>query len=404
MTAHKHIAAILGLLSLAPASLAQGEWVLVRRDLTEQHVELAGLDHGELTFLDSSGNTRSARVSDLLALVHSRPPAERPPRELPWITRQLEVFGQREQPHQSEPHPFEGVIERTDGQRWVGALVSPRGQSVTWLVEGSLLLDAPLDAIEAAAIHGPIDDARASWDGLTDRVALTNGDLVQGFVATLGPQVKVETASAGAPELPIERVAGVLLANPPTHAEGTIVRTDAGSVIAVRGLVITPTGHVSAEAGSSGGGLGITTTQLRSIDFAPDAYAGLASIKPLSVTTPDGDDPAPARTVPDDTLGVAGLDLQGPVRIAWELPRPAARFAARATLPPAMWAWGDCELVVRTGDGLEAFRQRLNADRPEADIRVPLGGQTSLSIEIESGRAGAVQDRLVLDRPIVTWR
>ncbi len=106
----------------------------------------------------------------------------------------------------------------------------------------------------------------------------------------------------------------------------------------------------------------------------------------------------------DPTLGVDSLELQGPVRVDWVLPRPAARFAATAALPPAMWAWGDCEVVVRTADGREVQRERLSADHPEAALRVPLGGQTGFSIEIEQGRAGAVQDRIVLERPLVTWR
>jgi hypothetical protein len=404
VTAARRIPALLALAAGAPV-LAQGDWLLIGRDLTERRVEITQLEAGTLLFVDEAGRSGKAAVADLLALINARPPAERPARELPWITRQLEVFGEPTATAAPDAAPFVGELELADGQRWVGTLVSSRAESLSWLVEDSLVLDASLDSLRAAAINAPIGDARASWGAVDDRLILTNGDIVDGFVASIGPTVRIETP-AGDTETPIDRVAGLLLANPATDPTGAIVHTQRGSIIAVTSLAITATGHCSAEVNGESlvGGLGIRTSELRAVDLAPGDYIGLASLPPHAVTAPGGTSPTAPRTVTDPTLGVDSLELQGPVRVDWVLPRPAARFAATAALPPAMWAWGDCEVVVRTADGREVQRERLSADHPEAALRVPLGGQTGFSIEIEQGRAGAVQDRIVLERPLVTWR
>ncbi len=407
MHAPRSITLAVGLaaLSCAPAAQAQGEWLLIDRDLGQQRVELTGLEDGQLSFIDDTGRVRTHATSALLAAIHQPPPQDRAPRELPWITRQMDLFGQGPAT-EAAAEPFVGVLELADGQRWVGTLASARGDSVTWLVEDTLLLDAPLDAVRAAAIGAPLEAARATWNALDDRIILGNGDLLDGFVDRVGETVRFEN-NAGTVDLELGRVAGILLANPPTAPAGTILRTTCGSVIAVETLEITVTGQVSAQANGRTlvGSLGLRTADLRSIDFAPGRYASLASIKPAGVSAPDAGPGAGGPTEhSDDSLGVDSLELRGPIQVEWVLPRPAARFAATATLPPAMWAWGDCEIVVSGADGAEALRERLNADRPSAEINVPLGGLAGLTIEIESGRGGAVQDRVVLERPIVTWR
>lgn len=395
----------LAALCCAPAARAQGEWLLIDRDLGQQRVELTGLEDGQLSFIDDTGRVRTRATSALLAAIHQPPPQDRAPRELPWITRQMDLFGQGPTA-EAAPEPFVGVLELADGQRWVGTLASARGDSITWLVEDTLLLDAPLDRVRAAAIGVPLDGARATWNALDDRIILSNGDLLDGFVDRLGETVRFEH-DAGALDLELGRVAGILLANPPTAPVGTILRTAGGSVIAVETLEITVTGQVSAEANGRTlvGSLGLRTADLRSIDFAPGRYASLASIEPAGVSAPDAGPGAGGPTThADESLGIDSLELRGPIRVEWLLPRPAARFAATATLPPAMWAWGDCEVVVSASEGGEALRERLNADRPSVEINVPLGGLTGLTIGVESGRGGAVQDRVVLERPIVTWR
>ncbi len=393
------------LMSTSSHACAQGEWTLIGRDLQEQRVELTQLKDGLLTFIDASGGLAERSTRDLLAIIHEQPPTVRPPRELPWITRQMELFGQQPITSDEPIEVFLGTLTLTDGQRWVGTLASPDGNSLDWLVKDSIVLSARLDQILSLAIRGPIDNIAQTWPGLDDRVLLGNGDTLDGFVVGIGQQVRVETTS-GEIQFSLDRVVGLLLANPPTTPSGMILRTSSGSIIKANAFEITVTGRLNAEVGNSPqvSILDLSTTELRSLLLAPDAFGSLAEIKPRTVES-SSDQPRahePVSTA-DDALGINSLELHGPVRVAWSLPRPAARFATTATLPPASWAWGDCEIVVYAGDATEALRERLNADRPTVEINLPMGGLTNLTIEIASGQRGNVQDRVILTRPIVTW-
>ncbi|MDQ7012716.1 MAG: hypothetical protein Q9O74_02330 [Planctomycetota bacterium] len=394
----------------AGAACAQNSWQLIGRDLGEERVELTRLEDGVVSFVDASGRARERALSDLVAAVHELPPPERTPRELPWITRQLQRFTPDRDGSGDGDDPdglpgFVGRLELVDGQVWVGTLLSADGQSLSWFVEDSVVISVALDRVRSASIHGSIDGARVGWDGIDDRVVLGNGDVLDGFVDEIGERVRMETGGRVV-SLPMDRVAGVLLANPPIAAEGMVLRTVGGSVLAVDAIEISLTGRVRAVAARDGGTVEMVFggEEALSLVVAPDGVGALGLIEPAEVVGPGGMSGGDGLAmVVDEALGFDGFVLRGPVVVRWALPRPARRFAVRATLPPAMWAWGDCEVVVLMGDGTEAARERLWADRPSVEINVPLGGMAGMSIAIESGSSGPVQDRVVFSRPIVGW-
>jgi len=390
----------------AHASLAQGEWVLIDRDLREEHVELTQLSEGSVMFSDEEGRARTTPVSELLAVLHERPPEERAARELPWLTQQMEMFGPDGElgPEEAEAEEFVASLGLVNGERWIGSFAGASGASLAWTLGGTVRREAPLERVRAAAIHGPVE--AEGWEGIEDRVVLQNGDVVEGFVASIDTAVRIETAT-GEVEVPLDRAAGVLLANPPVAPAGILVWLADGSVVEATTVEFALTGRVSLGLGSDApeAVLPVGATDVLALLFDPGLITGLAVLEPSSISFPPerlwGRAPvagAPAR------LGIADIDMAGPVSVVWELPRPAARLAAVATLPPAMWAWGDCELVVRAGDGTELLRERLRADRPSVEINVPLGGTRRLGIEVASGGGGPVQDRVILERPMVRWR
>lgn len=382
---------------------AQGEWILIDRDLREHRIELSSLGESTAEFIDEHGKTQSRPVDSILAILHSRPPEERPPRDPPWITRQLRMFG----PQESQPAEgpvFQPSLELTDGQRWVGSLQSAGGETIDWAMLGVLTLRVPLERVRAAAIAAPITDAAADWSGIDDRLILINGDVLEGFVASVGPEIEVES-SGSISRIPLGRAAGLLLANPPRPTQPMVAWIDDGSVIAVTSIRVGVTGNIELGVGEDSTESGrLRRGDLRAVLFDASAVTGLASIDPSSVKGPEDFPwvrPEVGRT--EEVLGAGDVSVRGPARIAWSFDRPAARFSAIAVLPPANWAWGDCEIVVRTGDGLEVFRERVHGGAPRAEINVPLGGSTGLVIEIEAGRGGAVQDGVTLVRPIVLW-
>jgi len=232
----------------AGAACAQNSWRLIGRDLGEERVELTRLEGGVVSFVDASGRARERALSDLVAAVHELPPPERTPRELPWITRQLQRFTPGRDGDGTEGvSAFVGRLELVDGQVWVGTLLSADGQSLSWFVEDSVVMSVALDRVRAASVHGSIDGARVGWDGIDDRVVLGNGDVLDGFVDEIGERVRVETEGRVV-TLPMDRVAGVLLANPTVAPVGMVLRTTGGSVFAVSEIEISLTGKVRAVA------------------------------------------------------------------------------------------------------------------------------------------------------------
>lgn len=401
-----HVAVWLAACLTPAVCAAQTEWRFIADDLSVSAGELTGIEGGVVSYVDESGDAHDRKMSELVAAVHVQPPAERKPRELPWITRQIERFDRAGQLGQRDDTPaFPARLHLNDGQLWVGRMLSASGQSVSWFVEESVVLSAPLDRITAAEILTSMDEARASWPGVEDRVVMANGDLVDGFLDAFGEQVRFESGGS-AVTVPLERVAGVLLANPPAAPAGMVLRSTGGSIVAIDGLEASVTGAFTATVEHSGDTvpLSFRDTDVRSVLFAPGAVASLASISPAETASPEvGEAGQRVVAISGGELGFGGLELRGPVRARWEFDRAASRFAATAALPPAMWAWGDCELVIRTADDREVFRERLWSERASVEINVPLAGLGGMVIEVVSGEDGSVQDRVTLSRPMIAW-
>lgn len=396
----------------APAH-AQALWRFIDRDLATHRGELVELREDGVVYVDSTGRTRERAAPWLLALAHDLPPETRPPRELPWITRQLERFTPRVETEASEGEPFVASLVLDDGQVWRGSLLSAQGQSVLWLLEESAPLRAPLERIREAAILASLENAHAGWAGIDDRLLLVNGDVLDGFLADLGPPVRLET-DGGATEIPPERVAGFLVANPRAEARGVRIRTRQGSVVAAPRATVSVGGELRADlrdADQTGAMLRLPVAEVRSVLLDPEAIGALGRLQPAHVGPPPGEQPDSGlasaggwQSRPDAQLGLDHIELRAPIALRWALPRPAARLAARVRLPPAMWAWGDCEVVVLDAEGRETFRARLNAEEPEAEFNVPLGGGDSVTIALLPGQSGPVQDRVIIEQPVLSWK
>ncbi|MBK7404304.1 MAG: hypothetical protein IPJ41_06625 [Phycisphaerales bacterium] len=386
----------------APNAVAQGDWELVDRELHRERVELTQCRDGLVWFIDADGRTRTEKVASLVAIVHTEPPPDRPARELPWIRQQTELFGPVRGTEPPTEPAFDSWLELTDGQHWSGSLIAGRGESLTWSLRGVLELPVPLERVHAMALRAPGGEPM-TW--VDDQIVLINGDALTGFLAALGDPTRVEGAE-GVTEVPLERVAAIALANPPTEPRGMMVWTDA-DVLAVAAVEVRVTGRVGLHLGSESpeASLELPTSDLRAVLLDPGSVSPLGSITPeraeSSGAIPGGVEPRAAAW--DLPLGAATIGLRGPVVVSWSLPRPGVRFAAKAVLPPAMWAWGDCDVVVRAA-GTELFRERLNGSRPEVVINVPLGGSLELEIEVDPGESGAVQDHIELEAPMISWR
>ena len=407
----------LGIVCMPVASVAQGQWVILDRTLHEHRVELSLLERDSLLAIDQAGQTQRFGTDSILLLTHEQQIQDAPPRDPPWMTRQLTMFGEDTPKPQNEP-VFASSLELADGQHWVGLLSEASGQSLSWQLFDSINLSVSLDAIRAILLRPFEPGARQSWPGLDDRIVLANNDTIDGFVASIADPIPIESDTR-TESIPLARVAGVLLANPAKNAKGMRIWTDDGSVVVIDSVEITSSGRVkltfakdadpeqqtrSSESTPTAQAVNLRQENVQSVLFDAAALTGLAQLSPTAIAYPPlrawQSPPRADRTEP---MGLGDIDLVGPVRVTWTLPRRASRFAADASLPPANWAWGDCELVVRTESGHELFRSRLNAASPSVRLNVPLDGARALTIEVEAGQSGAIQDGVVLHQPTLLW-
>jgi hypothetical protein len=240
---------------------------------------------------------------------------------------------------------------------------------------------------------------------LADRVTLLNGDVLRGFVLSIGEEVVVELESGATASAEMDLVAEARLANPRGSASGLTLWLSDGSVMSAASVMQLSGARVEIEL-LSGEIATMPLGSIRAASFGSERVRALGSLTPDRARPPEGRRwSPPLRRVPAaDSLAIAPLFASdvvapGPMIVRWSLPEGAALLGLTAELPEASLPWGDCELVVREG-GRELARERLWEERRIAEIRVELSGGP-LEIEVEAGRYGPVGDVVRLRAPLV---
>ncbi len=415
------------LLSLAFATGASAQTVdriLIDRSLDETRVGLVRIEDGTLTYLTREGLVRVEPTADYLAITTPpRSARETTPTDASDEARRritaiaAALLG-------ATPGAGRGYVELTDGRRLLGSLVQEEAgdDAVWWEVDGLGVVRVPLEEISRIVFA----DVRAPEDEpAEDLVDLRNGDRTSGFVASIGERVVIETGGADI-DLPLSYVAAIALANPAGTLEGTVAWLSSGAVIRVEGFGPNESGRV--ELLTSGASYpteavhegdeeaaparpSVALTDLWAVSFEADRLTPLASVPPADQQPSEGrrwTEPLRMEDPREALLGAPSMTFPGPMSVTWSLPDDAARFATSASLPPAMRLWGDCELVVSitTSEGdAELFRARLHDDEPVAIVNVVLPGRAEqrreLTITVEPGAYGPIQDRVVFERPLL---
>ncbi len=393
--------AVFGALFCAAASAQDVRTItksLLDRRLGEKTVQLTGIDDRTVMYIDAGGQARTDLLTEYLAIlpVADGPAAAHPP----------------------------SVIELLDGQRLVGSLATGRtapADSLLWEHAGLGMLAFKLDEVRRIQFQeGPAVAAQRPGEDATDIVTLANGDRIDGFVDAVGAIVSIEVNGTRR-DLPAERVQEIVLGGgkprPPVHA--MVAWLSDGSVVACRSLQTSRTGEVSltpllgepADKGTEAPVLPTLVMRLddvRALAMDPAALVPLASLKVAAQAPAAGRRWSRGVEALDprwSSLGLADIELPGPMSVEWDLPENATRFAADAELPRQMWTWGDCEIVasmVTAGGETELWRRRLNADSPRARVAVGLPtGSRRIKLRMEAGEYGAVQDKVVIRRGVV---
>lgn len=400
--------AILVCVCAAPAAAQEAKGVarvLIDRELRERPVLLTGLDGRTVTYTDSAGLSRSESVDEFVAMVPAVGAAR----------------------GSSAASPISS-LELTDGQRFFGDLAPAEGarESVRWAHPTLGTLEFKLDRVRSLRFNLPV---QGGWGGPSaatppdpgaDLVMFANGDRAAGFVervsgeprvVVLGPVDRGETREIG-----LDVVREIVLSNPAEapDARSTVVWLRDGSVLACRAIRTTRLGELTltpafadTEAVETPPGT-LLLDDLLGVAFDSAAVTPLSSVPPAA-QAPTGERPwsRPVSVVGAEraVLGAGDIQFPGPVRVEWVLPAGATRLSMDVELPRDMWTWGRCTVAVlgvdRGGAETPLARVALDAEHPREPVRADLQGSARLVVRVDPGEFGAVQNGVVLRRPLL---
>ena len=389
---------LLGVAPIAPAQDERLTRVLIDRDLHEREVTLVAITDKRIIYEGRNGMPGDEPLTEYVAMI----PARRGP---------------------AAPAPLP-ALWLTDGQRLAGA---PRnGESpestIAWQHPVFGVLPVPLDDVSRVVLRKTRRGGPASPEADRDVVTLVNADRLAGFLESFGPTVRLD-ADGQAREVSRLRVAEAALANPSVPARGLTLWLADGSVVRAAALAtsrgevrLTPdiTGYASdgfpppTEAPSDGAATPLVLADIVAAAFDAGSIVPLASVPPAS-QKPVGDrrwaEPVSVGAPDTAVLGAADVTLPGPMTVEWQLPDGALRLSCELELPPDLWSWGDCEVVLALvqarQEPMELARERLNAARPRVPVNVGFETpEARLRVTLEAARYGPIQDRAILRRPI----
>lgn len=370
---------MLPLVFAAAPALALTPAELVTPDLAAQAVNLSSIRGNTISYFDDSRNLRREPLHKFV---------------------QVRAIGDR----QTLRDPSLAMVVLTDGQRlagtWSGA--ADEGQGIVWHHPTLGEVTLALDRVARLEFAGPVTPT----DAADDRVMLTNGDALAGFVAEVTAAGVVITPQ-GATEpvtLPVDRIAAVLLANPAREADPTLHRLllDDGSYLAVLEFDV---GGESVRllpslASDRADMAALPVERLVRIDFTGSGYE-LIELTTLPMRVVERGEVFGVTFIPRIEAG--RLRAHAPSKITFDLPAGVRRMAATAgldidaTTSPQRASWAAFELVVRV-DGEEAGRWPVDADRMRTPVNVAIEqGAMQLTLELDPGVNGPIMDRLRLD-------
>lgn len=407
----------LALATLLPLqTLAQTDysWLIYRADLEAVPATDLRLTDQAATYRDPRGQRRSLPRDQVLAILrvdsaatfieHGRPaplPMPNQPEEEPAPGPEAPLA----EPAEAEP-PMIALVGLTDGQAFRGRLrdqTPSAPETVLWDTPrlGTLIL--PLDRLALLRLD---DQAPLPPPAAADLLTLSNGDRLEGFVARLQPTIQVEPTSGRPVELTPAQVTCIRFANPPSPTGSPRVWLGDGTIADVDALTFAPGAPAFAVRLPTGQLADVPPEEFIAARLVGDRLiplgqlAARVEIPPERPWTPSArfDDPA------DAPLGLATIELPGPMRVTWTLPRGTSRLSLTAELPLDARLWGDATLTIALGDATLST-VRLSGDEPShtltLDLPDPARTDRALTVTLGEGRYGPIQDRAVLRRAVL---
>lgn len=383
-------------------------WVLYRADLTAVSGVEVRLTESAVMYRDARGQRRTLPREQLAAIVRVDSAAtfleQGRASPLPAVP-EAEEAGPAAEASTGGP-VMAGLLGLTDGQVFRGRLSaeSPSvAESVLWDTPlfGTLIL--PLDRLLFLRLEEGVKEPGAS---AADVLSLSNGDRLEGVVTRLGPVIRVEPLSGSAVELSAGQVSSIRFANPASETNRARAWLGDGTATDLDALVSESNGDRLVVRIPSGQVAEVPLGELLGARLVADR------ILPLAALEGRGEVPAERSWTPPlrvgdragTPLGLAELELPGPMRVTWRLPRGASRLSLTAELPLDARLWGDATLTFAV-DRTTLATVRLCGSEPTHALTLELPGPERadrvLTATLEEGLYGPVQDRAIFRRAML---
>ena len=371
--------------AFTPATVAD-DFILIRDTLDVDVINLVEMTETELIYSDAKRGWQAVPIRDCLAVID---------------------------PRRQASHFEYGKALLTDGQCLPGrphlAVTDPDQEFLAWDHPWLNRVDLQIDQLSAVRFTA---DASIPQAGEADVLLLQNGDLIHGFILSLGDPISIEVdpdletnPDAEPSELTIgqDRIAAFKLAAVDRTRDEQQVWFHDGTILALDQVIIGDDGRMHVQTQWQDGeehGEQVQLSEVAAILFRPSALIPLATLKPSIIDGPDVryQIPEPELSETDAFLRLATVAFRGPLEAHYRLPAGTTRFAAQAELPVEARTWGDVELVLED-DGQPVFTAHLDGANLIVDINVELAG-SELTIRLNPGKRGPIQDHILLKRPM----
>lgn len=325
------------------------------------------------------------------------------------------------------PEPLEGryFVRLIDGQRLavdLGHSTDP--DTIAGSAPGIGEVVIPVERIQAISVM-PLSYSELPLD--SDRVTLLNGDVLTGFVVSLGHEIAIESEAGLITRIDIERARSVQLANPAAKPdnEAVYVFDSAGFVLIAETFNADITGALTLQTdafalGAESNGEGRLTYEPDSVGFAglmvhrtSDRIVDLDELSQAPAVPTGGRRWAPE---PELTAAVTpprfpDLFMPAPASVRYELPRGAVSFAAGVAHRGGAWTNCVASVLAQQPDGTTVQLGELAIDASThpgetiGTIRADLPADTvAIVFEVDPGVYGAVQDAVVFVKPRIRVR
>ena len=298
-------------------------------------------------------------------------------------------------------------LHLTDGQRlsgtFVGFLDGGGIDRVRWKNPALGLIDISVERVAGIEFEPSRPSAPQTS---ADRILLRNGDTVEGFIESFGDPLTVDVAGA-TQELPLDRVASMWLVSKTQPRKGARIWLADGSILDGAALEGAPAASFimpGVDLAISNATLPLLVEEVLAVERTPNRTMPLAALVPtvIEATTaslPRASLPTPRLTRRNTPLGASTIEIGGPERLLYEVPKGFTILSAQLNIPASLAHWTDCALIVRQR-GVELVRVPLSRSSPSGVVHVPIGEGT-LELEVAECGGGPVGDTVLIRRALL---